>query len=271
MRTLKIILSLLILGFASANISTVFAANNQITDWQKSPYSQARLHILSTDDEWINLAIEINLEDKYKTYWLAPGTTGVPANITISGINIVDNSEILKYPMPNRYINKYGETWGYKNKTVLYSNVKRINPQNESTLNIDFGYATCDVICLPVQVSFQMRLQAGDVSKTVSSMKFYMYENKIPKTVKLSESKLKTAVLTKQGKLNLRFNDVMKNDIFVTDSKNRFYQNLSKDSELYQYSLFGLSTNEQYFKSPINVFYQDGFANYQTEILVTRQ
>lgn len=246
--------------------SAALAENNLTSQWHKTKYSSSRAHVLMANKTHISLAIEINIIEKYKTYWQVPGSTGVPPIAIISGVNIVENSANIQFPFPHKFINKYGETWGYKDKVVLFVNVDRQQTTKASELNIIFDYAVCDEICLLETAEYSLSLNAGDLAATMSSLKFSKFKKQIPNAISAENSAITNAVLTATNQLQLYLNKPVVGDLFITDSKNRFYQHLSSNNELHVYTAHGLPIDEAYKKSPVTIHYYDGQHYYHTEI-----
>lgn len=246
--------------------SMAYAQNILTSAWHKTKYSQARAHILQATANQISLAVEIKIIEKYKTYWQSPGSTGVPPIPTISGQNIVENSAKMQFPFPQKFVNKYGETWGYKDKMVLFVTVDRQKASQETKLDFTFNYAVCDEICLLEFAEFNLSLDANELAPTMSSLKFKHYKKQIPQAIDLANSAIISAKLTPIKQLVLSFKSPIAAPLFITDSKNRFYQQISTTNRSKTYSLHGLPLDDDYAESALTIHYFDNDGYYHTQI-----
>ncbi|MGL1921084.1 MAG: protein-disulfide reductase DsbD family protein [Hyphomicrobiales bacterium] len=242
------------------------AENNLTSDWYMSDYSQARAHILQADENEIKLAVEIKIVENYKTYWQSPGSAGVPPLASFTGKNIVAGSAEIKFPHPHKYVNKYGETWGYKDKIVLFMTAKKQQQNVPSTINLSFDYAVCDVICLPEHAEFTLHLNKNKLAATMASLKFSKYRKQIAQPIELANAIVKDAKLNANQQLVLTFNRPTNEDIFITDKDNRFYQLVSSDPLQNIYSLHGLPVDADYQQSSLDLLYKDNDSHYNLSI-----
>lgn len=242
------------------------AESKLISQWYASEYSQARAHILAATDQKIQLAVEIKIIENYKTYWKSPGSTGVPPLVTISGNNIAADSPQIFFPQPHKYIDKYGETWGYKDGVVLFVNVNRQAANVQTQVDFLFDYAVCDVICLPEHAEFKLELEANNLAPTMASLKFKKYSRQIAKPVTLDNSPIDNAQLNAKGQLVLALNRPLKGDVFITDSKNRFYQYASSNAAQHIYNLHGMAVTDNYNQLGVQILYAEDESHYNLSL-----
>lgn len=246
--------------------NAVLAKNTLISQWHKTDYSRARAHILQATDHNISLAVEINIIENYKTYWMSPGSTGVPPLVDIAGQNIVKDSAKISFPWPHKYINKYGETWGYKDRVVLLIDVDRQQMAQNTQLNLNFDYAVCDQICLPEHAQFKLELAAGDLARTMSALKFGKFSKQISKRLTLEKSAVQTAVLIAPQQLQLNLKSPLAADLFITDEKHRFYQHVTTDLNQQTYKLHGLPLNAADEKPILTIHYANQNGYFHTKV-----
>lgn len=242
------------------------AESKLISQWYSSDYSQARAHILAATDQKIQLAVEIKIIEKYKTYWKSPGSTGVPPLVTVSGKNIVANTSQIQFPQPHKYIDKYGETWGYKDGVVLFVTVNRHLANVQTQIDFSFDYAVCDVICLPEHAEFKLELDAIDLAPTMTSLKFKKHSRQIAKPVTLDVSPINNAHLNADGQLVLALNRPLTGDVFITDSKNRFYQYASSSEAQHVYNLHGMAVTDDYNQLGVHILYAENENHYNLSL-----
>lgn len=251
---LAVLSAIPVVALAEANLPET----QHISNWHKTDYSQTRLHILQANKQNISLAVEINIIKNYKTYWLSPGSSGVPPVATAIGTNIVPDSAQISFPHPHKYIDKYGETWGYKDKVVLFININRQQVDQPSQINLNFDYAVCDKICLPEHAEFNLNLKAGDLATTISALKFSKFKRQISKPITLAQSAISSATLTASKQLHLTLNSPIIGDAFITDVKHRFYQLASTSQNQQTYNLHGLAIDSDYKQQALTLHYFDG-------------
>ena len=102
-------------------------------------------------------AINIKLEDGWKTYWRVPGIGGIaPILNWEKSKNIKNISQI--WPTPNIY-NEYGlQTIGYKDELLLPLQIQPIDKKQPIHLSITIDFGICSDVCVPIQTSVEKRL-----------------------------------------------------------------------------------------------------------------
>lgn len=102
-------------------------------------------------------AINIKLEDGWKTYWRVPGIGGIaPILNWDKSKNIKNISQI--WPTPNIY-NEYGlQTIGYKNELLLPLQIQPIDKKQPIHLSITIDFGICSDVCVPIQTTVEKRL-----------------------------------------------------------------------------------------------------------------
>ena len=102
-------------------------------------------------------AINIKLEDGWKTYWRVPGIGGIaPILNWEKSKNIKNISQI--WPTPNIY-NEYGlQTIGYKNELLLPLQIQPIDKKQPIHLSITIDFGICSDVCVPIQTAVEERL-----------------------------------------------------------------------------------------------------------------
>jgi DsbC/DsbD-like thiol-disulfide interchange protein len=149
--TMKKIMILLVLLFNIAG-SSVFSQSpiiglksvDIIRGWRQSD----DIHIA---------AINIKLEDGWKTYWRVPGIGGIaPILNWEKSKNIKNISQI--WPTPNIY-NEYGlQTIGYKDELLLPLQIQPIDKKQPIHLSITIDFGICSDVCVPIQTAVEERL-----------------------------------------------------------------------------------------------------------------
>ncbi|MCH1535487.1 MAG: hypothetical protein L7S60_02155 [Amylibacter sp.] len=102
-------------------------------------------------------AINIKLEDGWKTYWRVPGIGGIaPILNWDKSKNIKNISQI--WPTPNIY-NEYGlQTIGYKDELLLPLQIQPIDKKQPIHLSVTIDFGICSDVCVPIQTTVEKRL-----------------------------------------------------------------------------------------------------------------
>ena len=102
-------------------------------------------------------AINIKLEDGWKTYWRVPGIGGIaPILNWEKSKNIKNISQI--WPTPNIY-NEYGlQTIGYKDELLLPLQIQPIDKKQPIHLSITIDFGICSDVCVPIQTAVEEKL-----------------------------------------------------------------------------------------------------------------
>lgn len=107
-------------------------------------------------------ALEITLDDGWKTYWRAPGDAGVPLQVNWAGSRNLGGAE-LRWPRPHIYDQDGFRTIGYKKRLVLPIVVTPKHAGKPVKLKGAFDLGVCSDICIPVHVRLEEVLPAEGV------------------------------------------------------------------------------------------------------------
>ncbi len=155
-RILPTILVLLITCTGTA----VFAAGT--TDWGGVDKGKVRLLAGSrTADGYVYAGVQIVLEKGWKTYWRAPGDSGVPPQFDWS--KSANAAEIeVKWPVPGRFRDDYGWSNGYSKEIVFPVRIKPANADSPVNLALTLHYGVCRELCIPGKAELQLTLSPED-------------------------------------------------------------------------------------------------------------
>lgn len=141
---------LISLIFGILNVQYLYA---QTTNWKNCPGGKARFMLLSERSNIYKGAIEIDLNEGWKTFWHNPGTNGMAPNINLNTDIQKDYKIELLYPSP--MLHKDGSEWAniYKNKVYLPVKLSKINDSTKNISgNINVGF--CKNMCIPLNFNF---------------------------------------------------------------------------------------------------------------------
>lgn len=152
------------------------------SNWVESEVSKVRLISAVSGvghRSQIQIAIQIELEPEWKTYWRHPGEAGIPPRFDWSGSDNLGEAAI-GWPAPSRYY-AYGlETVGYKDEVVFPIVAKVTDPGRELSIDLALDYAVCRNICVPLTANLTLRVPEGKAAATPFADKIKLFSDRIP-------------------------------------------------------------------------------------------
>jgi len=102
-------------------------------------------------------AIRLSLADGWKTYWRAPGDTGIPPRFDWSdSVNV--KSVTLNWPTPDVFDLNGFRSIGYKHELVLPIEITATRPDQPVQLKGSIEIGICQDICVPARLTFDQPL-----------------------------------------------------------------------------------------------------------------
>ncbi len=126
--------------------------------WHAAAHSRVRLVRGGLAEDGRDLvALIIELDEGWHTYWRSPGVAGLPPTFNWEGSQNVRGVDI-EWPVP-QYI-AYGdyEAYGYYDRLLLPMLVTRDAPGAPAQINLAVGYAVCEAVCIPALGFLSLRL-----------------------------------------------------------------------------------------------------------------
>jgi suppressor for copper-sensitivity B len=120
----------------------------EIGEWARTDHSQLRLISAGPNpDGTMQAAIEIELDDGWKTYWRSPGDAGLAPLFDFSrSSNVV--SVAVSYPTPTRWDDGYTISNIYERHVVLPLSIKLADPAVPTRLEVAAQIGVCETICI---------------------------------------------------------------------------------------------------------------------------
>ncbi len=115
-------------------------------------------------------AVRLDLAPHWKTYWRAPGETGIPPQFDWSGSTNL-KSVTLHWPSPEVIVLDGMQSIGYLHELVLPVEVVAVDPSKPVGLRLQMDLGICKDICMPAALSLTGVLDgpgAPDESITVA-------------------------------------------------------------------------------------------------------
>lgn len=104
-------------------------------------------------------AIRLTLAPGWKTYWRAPGDTGIPPHFDWSRARNIDAVDI-SWPTPSIYVEHGMRALGYKNQLVIPMYLTPANPTRPMRLRTTLSMGVCAEVCLPYELKLDTVLDA---------------------------------------------------------------------------------------------------------------
>ncbi|MBS0240848.1 MAG: hypothetical protein JSS20_01640 [Proteobacteria bacterium] len=112
---------------------------------------------LPGQEKRIYAGLEIQLDDGWKTYWRNPGSSGVPPRVDFEGSENLAKAELL-FPAPHRFIDRDGDTIGYKKWVLLPLALTAKDPSKPIVLKVSAEFGICREVCVPVQPTLSLEV-----------------------------------------------------------------------------------------------------------------
>lgn len=141
-RTLRfLLLGLVLLAGAPAHAAT--------SQWLVSEGGRVRLTALpASSDGTVEALLDIDLKPGWKTYWLEPGASGIPPQISFAdGTNLTR----LHMPAPKLFDDGTVAYAGYDRPVAFTMTLKRLPETRAAPLSATIFLGICKDICIPVQ------------------------------------------------------------------------------------------------------------------------
>ena len=174
------------------------------SDWQTADFSQTRLITGErAEDGSLSAAVELQLEEGWKTYWRSPGDAGFPFVVevqpeaqNVAGVDII-------WPYPYRFVEEWGlEMFGYKQGLVLPLRIEPEDATQPMQLELLLNYAVCSDICINESqtVSLAIPVDAAADSAHVASIQKALA--KVPNASGEAGLRIAEAEIAEEGEKN---------------------------------------------------------------------
>lgn len=106
-------------------------------------------------------ALQLRLDDGWKTYWRVPGVAGIPPTFEWGGSRNIASVD-LHWPRPEVFDQGGIRTVGYRGGVVLPIEVTPADPARPVTIRARVNLGICRDICIPVDLALRGTLRAQD-------------------------------------------------------------------------------------------------------------
>ena len=175
------------LGLAAAIVASSLAIEARAEDaspWQRDGHSAVRLLAGSRSGAVLLGGIAVQLQPGWKTYWRAPGDSGVPPRFDFSKSENIEAVTVL-WPAPAKFDDGAGgHSMGYHDQVVLPLRIVAKNADKPVMLRVGINYAVCEKICIPVEANTELGFTS--VASTEDSALFAALDT-VPKPASIGD------------------------------------------------------------------------------------
>lgn len=153
---------LLTIAISALMAGTAFAAESE---WFQTDGARIRLIALpSADGGMIDAGLQIELQPGWKTYWKAPGASGLPPQISFSGSQNIASTKI-SFPLPTTFGSGRDLTAGYTSTVTLPIAIEPLFPGRPLKVKGSGFLGVCEDICVPVPFQVELEFDGKGGSK----------------------------------------------------------------------------------------------------------
>ena len=155
-----------VFGSLSAN----YAANAAESSWIKTDFAKIRLISASEtkgQSNSLTAALDIWLEEGWKTYWRTPGDAGLAPQIFINQPSTLGLTASLSYPVPKRFELFGIDTFGYGERVILPLSLSWDEQAGDLVLSAMIETLICSDICVPVSGALTLTLPEGETRPSI--------------------------------------------------------------------------------------------------------
>jgi DsbC/DsbD-like thiol-disulfide interchange protein len=150
--------SLIAAIFLASGASAFAGAESASSGWSQASHSAVRVIAGGRNpDGAYRIGVEIRMNAGFKTYWRAPGDSGVPPVFDWTpSANL--GSVSVRWPAPTRYVDQGLTTIGYKDRVIFPAIIRAADAGKPVTAMLRLDYAVCDKICIPAKAEVSLKL-----------------------------------------------------------------------------------------------------------------
>lgn len=116
-----------------------------------------------TDDGAHMAALRITLADGWKTYWRAPGDSGIPPSLNLQSSDNLSHVQ-FHWPVPDVFVEDGVRTIGYKHELILPMTITPNRADAPINLSGELNFGVCLDVCMPMQSRLSVALPSGSVT-----------------------------------------------------------------------------------------------------------
>lgn len=158
-----------------------------LSPWAAGEHSAVRLIAGPPADGTHAAGLEIRLDRGWQTYWKAPGESGAPPAFDWSTSDNVAAVRVA-YPVPQRFADADGVTFGYRDDVILPLAVTPKDPRRPALLAGTVRYAVCGKVCIPVEGKVRLDLDPHETPDAFAAAKLEGFAGRVPQAAKVGDA-----------------------------------------------------------------------------------
>jgi suppressor for copper-sensitivity B len=124
-------------------------------------------------------ALDVELDDGWKTYWRSPGEAGLPPALDWTGSTNLAAAR-LAYPAPERLTVLGLQTFGYKHEVIFPLSLTPKQPGRPLDLRAKVDLLVCAVQCVPETLTLALTIPAGPARPSDAAQTLAKWQARVP-------------------------------------------------------------------------------------------
>ena len=154
------------------------------SEWIKTDF--AKLRIISSSEtagqsNRLSAALDIWLEEGWKTYWRTPGDAGLAPQIFITQPSTLGLKADISYPLPKRFSLFGLDTFGYSERVILPLSLSWDGQGGGLSLSAMVESLICSDICVPVTGALSLSLPEGPARPSIYAQDIARAQASVPR------------------------------------------------------------------------------------------
>ena len=152
--------------------------------WQTAMASKVRLESAQSavGEGYVLLALEMQLDEGWKTYWRYPGDSGFAPRFDWSGSTNLKSID-LSWPAPLAFDELGERYYGYKGRVVWPLRVTVQDASEPLALSLTLDYGVCADVCIPVSITTSLVVPSGASNPTSAAQEIEAATHLVPQTI----------------------------------------------------------------------------------------
>lgn len=168
------IMMVCMVGLSMALFSSMGEVQAAQSEWVAADYMKARLIAADSDTDGeaqggVDLAVQLQVDEGWHTYWRSPGEAGLPLRFDWTGSQNMSDFAV-SWPVPRRFDEFGMQTFGYKGNVVLPVSFAREDVQGKLSVVLNLNAMVCKDICIPQSFLLKLDIAAGKVGRSNAAL-----------------------------------------------------------------------------------------------------
>ena len=209
--------------FMMAALFASLSASAAESEWIKTDFAKIRLISASEtagQSNSLTAALDIWLEEGWKTYWRTPGDAGLAPQIFITQPSNLGLVADIAYPLPKRFALFGLDTFGYSERVILPLSLRWDGEGGGLTMSAMIESLICSDICVPVTGALSLNLPEGPARPSIYAQEIARAQAGVPRQ---READFTLSIANQEtGDLRISFaNEIIVEDVFIESLSDR--------------------------------------------------